>query len=357
MDPKISVVIPVYKVERYIKKCLDSVLGQSYQNIEVILVDDGSPDNCPGICDAYAERDARVKVIHKKNGGLVSAWMCGLENSNDRLGFVTFVDSDDWVAERYVEAMVRAQQKTDADIVLVNTKKERCGHVYEGSFLIPTAFYDKRALEAKIYPVMLNAGDFEKRSVPISRWGKLIRKQLIYPNLRYCSTSVTYAEDLNIIFPVLLDAESMMLVDDEDAVYFYRTNPSSILNSYNKSMLRSIEHVYPSLIQICGDKCRDGLIPQVYADYLAASVQYFKNELQNPEGLRKAREDIRSFIENNDMLREAIRMVNWKSYSRKLNKVIIRAMSGYGHFDRYIITTLLYIFKKYRVHHFFIAHK
>ena len=349
MHPKVSVVVPVYNVERYIRKCLDSIIGQSYQDFEMILVDDGSPDDCPKICDRYAEKDTRIKVIHKENGGLVSAWMCGLDNSSSDSEFVTFIDPDDWVAERYIEAMVAVQEKTDADIVLVGTKKEDQGHMYEVGFTIPVSFYDERSLINDIYPIMLNSGDFESRSVPISRWGKLIRKQFIYPNLKYCSTSVTYAEDLNIIFPILLDVKSMALIDDVDAVYFYRVSLSSMLNSYDRNMLRSIGHVYPSLLQICKDKDKTEFIPQVYADYLAASVQYFKNELQNPGGLKEAHKNIRDFIADNSLLKKALQTTDWKRYSRRLNKMIIWAMCDYHHFNKYILTSLLCILKKYKI--------
>ena len=357
MHPNVSVVVPIYKVERYIRKCLDSIIGQSYQDFEIILVDDGSPDDCPKICDRYADKDTRIKVIHKENGGLVSAWMCGIDNSSRDSEFVTFIDPDDWVAERYIEAMVEIQKKTDADIVLVETKKENQEHEYKGSFKIPVSFYDERSLINDIYPIMLNSGDFESRSVPISRCGKLIRKQFVYPNLKYCSASVTYAEDLNIICPILLDIRSMALIDDADSVYFYRMNLSSMLNSYDRNMLKSIEHVYPSLLQICKDKAKAEFIPQVYADYLAASVQYFKNELQNPGGLKEARKNIRNFITSNDLLKKSLQMTDWKRYSRRLNKMIIWAMSDYGHFNRYILTGLLCILKKYKVWKFQMTQK
>ena len=74
MNEKISVIVPIYKVEQVLKRCVDSILSQTYENLEIILVDDGSPDQCPAICDAYARQDARIKVVHKKNGGLTSAW-------------------------------------------------------------------------------------------------------------------------------------------------------------------------------------------------------------------------------------------------------------------------------------------
>ena len=93
--PKVSVIVPVYKVESYLRKCVDSILGQSFSDFEVILVDDGSPDNCGAICDDYATRDQRVKVIHKINGGLSDARNVGLDAAIGQ--YICFVDSDDWI--------------------------------------------------------------------------------------------------------------------------------------------------------------------------------------------------------------------------------------------------------------------
>ncbi|HHW37926.1 MAG TPA: glycosyltransferase [Bacillales bacterium] len=95
MNPKISIIVPVYKVEPYIHKCVDSILGQTFTDFEVILVDDGSPDNCGEICDEYAQKDSRVKVIHKENGGLSDARNAGIDRA--RGDYIGFVDSDDWI--------------------------------------------------------------------------------------------------------------------------------------------------------------------------------------------------------------------------------------------------------------------
>lgn len=352
MYPKISVIVPVYKAEKYIKECVNSIRRQSYRNLEIILVDDGSPDNSPKMCDEFAEKDSRIKVIHKENAGRVTAWICGLENTGEDVEFITFIDADDWISEKYIEIMVMAQLETHADIVLVDLRKENYNHIYEGGFIIPASFYDREALEKEVYPIMLNAGDFESRGLSVSRCAKLIRKQMIYDNLKYCSESITYAEDLNIIFPVYLDAKSIMIVDSEEAVYFYRVNTSSMSNSYDENMLRSISHVHPSLIQICKDKGREEMISQVYGDFLAASVQYFKNELQNPKGIKETRRNIKKFTVKNDLLKDALNSVNWHKYRRKLNKIIIGVLSNYNWFNAYIVTSVLCVLKKYRVWRF-----
>ncbi len=105
MEPLISVIVPVYNVEPYLRKCVDSILNQTYRNLEVILVDDGSPDGCPAICDEYAEKDARVRVIHKVNGGQSDARNAGLKNACGE--YVTFVDSDDWVDLKLYETVMQ----------------------------------------------------------------------------------------------------------------------------------------------------------------------------------------------------------------------------------------------------------
>lgn len=116
MEDLISVVVPIYNVENYIKKCVDSILSQTYKNLEIILVDDGSPDNCPQICDEYAQKDSRIKVIHKENGGVSSARNIGMENARGK--WIAFIDADDWIEEKYFEKMLDRVKTNDADIVL-----------------------------------------------------------------------------------------------------------------------------------------------------------------------------------------------------------------------------------------------
>ena len=116
--PKISVIVPVYKVEEYLRRCVDSILNQTFQDFELILVDDGSPDNCPKICDEYAQKDNRVFVIHKENGGLSDARNKGIdwafENSDSE--WITFIDSDDWVHQEYLQTLHDIALKYKVDI-------------------------------------------------------------------------------------------------------------------------------------------------------------------------------------------------------------------------------------------------
>ena len=120
MNPLVTVVLPIYNVEQCLSRCIDSVLNQTYSHLDIILVDDGSPDGCPAICDAYAERDARIRVIHKENGGLSSARNAGIDNATGQ--YILFIDSDDYVEPNYVETHIQAMVDNHADIVTVNLK-------------------------------------------------------------------------------------------------------------------------------------------------------------------------------------------------------------------------------------------
>ena len=112
--PEISVIVPVYKVEKFIYRCVESILNQTFSDFELILVDDGSPDSCPHICDEYAKKDSRVHVIHKQNGGLSDARNVGKEKATGN--YITFVDSDDWIHEKYLERLYNACLCFDAEV-------------------------------------------------------------------------------------------------------------------------------------------------------------------------------------------------------------------------------------------------
>lgn len=117
MDTLISIIVPIYKVEEYLDRCVESLVNQTYSNIEILLIDDGSPDKCPQMCDEWALRDSRIKVFHKTNGGLSDARNYGLDRSSG--DYISFVDSDDWVAADFIEVLVNNIEKEKADISII----------------------------------------------------------------------------------------------------------------------------------------------------------------------------------------------------------------------------------------------
>ena len=114
MNPMISVIVPIYNVEKYLARCVDSIVNQTYKNLEIILVDDGSPDRCPQMCDDYAEKDSRIKVIHKKNGGLSDARNAGMAVATGE--YISFIDSDDWIETSMFELLLNNIFQYDCEI-------------------------------------------------------------------------------------------------------------------------------------------------------------------------------------------------------------------------------------------------
>ena len=142
MEDLISVVVPIYNVENYIKKCVDSILSQTYKNLEIILVDDGSPDNCPQICDEYAQKDNRIKVIHKENGGLSDARNAGIDISKGK--FITFIDSDDYIEKDYVEVLYNSIKENASDMAIGSHKA-----IYDNGTILNKETGEKSVLDSK----------------------------------------------------------------------------------------------------------------------------------------------------------------------------------------------------------------
>ncbi len=168
---KVSVIVPIYKVESYLDKCIRSITAQTYRELEIILVDDGSPDNCPAICDAWAEKDNRIKVIHKSNGGLSDARNAGLAAATGEL--VSFIDSDDWVAPEFIQTLYDAMIRTGAEIAECGTafvdeegRVLRLRQAEKELILEPVEALERLVLENGVYQTV---------------WNKLYRREICIP--------------------------------------------------------------------------------------------------------------------------------------------------------------------------------
>ena len=337
MKEEITVIVPVYNVKPYLRQALDSIREQSYSNYKMMVVDDGSTDGCAEICDEYKAADPRIEVVHKKNGGLMSAWVCGLEQVKTE--FVVFVDSDDYIAVDMLQIFMESQRKNNADVVIGNYKWFNESNTVREKNKHKAGFYSKERMLKEIYPNMINAGKFQSRGLVLSRWGKLIRTNLIRENLKYCDLRISYGEDLNIMIPVFCDCNSIEIVEEQSSDYHYRMNPHSILHTYKSTMLQQVELLYEKLNQAVSDKRMDYLKTQLQADYLAAIVQCFKNELSNTNGKKVIVNNIELMGENKKV-KKAISEVDWKNYELK-NKVIIYSLKHRNFFTRDFLIGIL----------------
>lgn len=342
MKEKITVIVPVYNVKKYLRQSLDSIINQNYKYYKVIIVDDGSTDGCSEVCDEYASNYSIIETIHKKNGGLMSAWICGLEYVKTE--FVVFVDSDDYIAANMLRVYDEEQKRSQADVVVGNYRWFNESNSVRAKNTNEIGVYSKKQIEKELYPRMINAGGFQKRGLLLSRWGKMIRTELIRKNLKYCDPRISYGEDINIMIPVFCDCNIISIVDEEDADYYYRMNNESIIHTYKPTMYQQVEILYTQLYKVTCEKNIPILNAQIQADYLAAIVQCYKNELSNPNGQEMIRSNI-TRIQENSRVQKAIEEVCWKNYELK-NKVVIFSLQHWNFFTKNILIQIMQIIKK-----------
>lgn len=231
--PQISIVVPVYKVEPYLRECLDSILEQTFTDFELILVDDGSPDNCGAICDAYAAKDSRITVIHQKNAGVSAARNTGLDHvfENSDSQWVALIDSDDAIVPTYLEHLLRYAEEQNADISVTRYSR------------VPESF-DLCAQNSGVHGVETVSGIeaclrmySEDGTISVHPWSKLVRREL-YRNIRYPEGRIY--EDQYVIPRILAEAKRVAVL--HAWLYCYRDVPGSIINQ-NISLRVFVDYV------------------------------------------------------------------------------------------------------------------
>lgn len=228
----ISIIVPVYNVEKYLNKCIESIINQTYRNIEIILVDDGSPDKCPEICDSYAKKDKRIRVIHKQNEGLINARKSGLEIAQGE--YIGFVDGDDWIEPEMYELFAKQAEKYSPDMVMSDFYYDNGKELSNSDQLFDREYYDKDALEKFIYPKMLFSGTYYKFGVNPCCWSKIYKKELIKKNLPLVDGRIKMGEDAAFTYPCLIDAHSAATI--KKPCYHYISNPESMTKSYDRNL-------------------------------------------------------------------------------------------------------------------------
>ncbi len=223
---KISIIIPVYGVEAYLERCLDSVCNQSYTNLEIILVDDGSPDRCPVLCDEWAARDGRITVIHKKNGGLSDARNAGIEVATG--DYLLFVDSDDYVAPTMCERLLDAAQEAKADIAMCGFYWMYPDHKEIQEIVMDDGAVVERASILETW-IKCETVDF------IVAWNKLYRRDLFFTpeHIRYAIGKLH--EDEFTTYKLLYAANRVVFV--KEPLYYYIQRSGSIMANYTERNL------------------------------------------------------------------------------------------------------------------------
>lgn len=246
-----SVIVPIYKVEKYIHRCVDSILDQTYSNLEIILVNDGSPDKSGKIADQYQETDERIKVIHKENGGLSDARNRGMDLVTGE--FTLFVDSDDWLDKYMIETMVNRGLKCKADVI-----QTAFYYAYDDQLLVDNRYNQKNDPSVLLNNKQLMHELVKNEKVKNFAWGKLYKTELI-KNIPF-KTGVLF-EDVYWAHQVMYKVESYLILH-EPLIYYYQRD-DSIVASYNPKSLDIIQ----------GLKERHRFIEQFYVELIDESYK------------------------------------------------------------------------------------
>ncbi|SFU99406.1 glycosyltransferase family 2 protein [Butyrivibrio sp. INlla21] len=276
-NPKVSIIIPVYNTAKYMDECLSSVLGQTLKDIEIILVDDGSTDGVSDkLCDEYKQKDDRIKVLHKENGGLMSSWIAGVDLAT--APYLCFVDSDDWIDTDMLEKLYAHTDSSFAssEIIAGNYIVEKAGERRKETQAAAPGEYKGDALIALRNNLLGN----EVRPVTLSRCMKLISKELIQANIKYCNTAIVMGEDVNIMLPCLCDCERLYIAEGAH-FYHYRLVGSSMVHAYNPKLIGNLELNDKTFRGILQDKKIESGNLQLDKEFVIMLLVVLKNELRS----------------------------------------------------------------------------
>lgn len=227
--PKLSVIVPVYNTEKYLRECIDSILSQTFTDFELILVDDGSTDGSGSICDEYASKDPRVQVIHQENGGVTRARKAAMRIATG--SWISFIDSDDWIDSAMFDSMLEKASNSASQIVICDGYIEYADQRKVAESLADEGIYDKSAMAQKIYPNMIM--DPQKRCPGIAGWlcNKLFDRKLLETVFWSIDNSYVYSEDALCSYATLLESEKIYIL--HIPFYHYRQHMSSAVHQYN----------------------------------------------------------------------------------------------------------------------------
>ncbi|MBU3127159.1 glycosyltransferase [Clostridium tagluense] len=326
MKPLISVIVPVYKVELYLSRCIDSIINQSYKNLEIILVDDGSPDNCGRICDEYANKDNRIKVIHKGNGGLSSARNSGLNVSTG--DYIGFVDSDDWIESAMFKSLVELAERENADIVQCGFQEVFNDGTVKRKYCFDNGCYNNNVDILTAY--------FSQTKIHVVVWNKLYRSYL------FDSVSMVEGrlnEDTMVSFELMLKTKKFLSISS--VYYNYLQRDTSIIgSSFSPKRLDAI-FAGNYVLDLCTKNCPENInyahiLICMYCFYLYNDLNISKvdNELEYEKII------LNEFYEHYNKIKNSREF----KLTRINNKFLIRSLI----FNKYFAVLIYRLYRKFK---------
>lgn len=263
---KISVIIPVFNVEKYLTKCLESIVNQTFKDIEIICIDDGSTDNSLKILNDYAQKDNRIKVISKPNGGLFSARHIGIETAKGE--YILFVDSDDWIDTTLIEKAYKKITETNTDVVIFGAYTVKNNSSSNG-------MYSVNKIPKKFKNKILTLDDYKNNIFKFcpTAWSKLYRKDFIaVNNIRF--QEIKQGEDQLFYIHTMLKAKSIYILD-ENLYYYVKNREGSLTNNSMKSSIAPIQNFFAAEKMLDDQNLSDNYIYQIINKYFSKSLSWY----------------------------------------------------------------------------------
>ena len=276
---KISIVVPIYKVEDYVKTCIESIMGQSYRNLEIILVVKGSMDRCPEICDDYAKKDPRIRIIHQQNDGLVNARKIGTAAATG--DYVLNVDGDDWIEKDRVEVLVRnGILPTNADMIhlsgYIKDFEEEGKESIRLSFDVSNKLFEDSEIENKVFPLMMREDEAFHSTINWGIWTWAIQRELLLKNQMLLDDRNILLEDFLCTCPCLLDARSVMTL--QQGGYHYIQRAGSGMHQMVTSSDNDISYVkimYRTLKEVLEQKRASEKIRKICSHVMVSAIMIY----------------------------------------------------------------------------------
>lgn len=278
----ISVVVPIYNLKEYLYQCVNSIVGQAYRNLEIILVDDGSTDNALEICEYFRKIDSRIKVISQPNKGLVSARKAGLNEATGK--YVFYVDGDDWIEPNCLLQYHELAVAHNADIVIGDYKREYLGNFQMVRNDIGPGVYDKKRIKQDILPFMISYGTFFSHGLKTYSWGKLYKRSLILDLQNNVPKEVTIAEDAALFYPAVTRSSSIVISDMALCNYRQRSNSITKSKNVNQEEAERISIAFQYLTEVLNsNRSQYGFQFQLQSYFVAIFIIRFGAFLRSQE--------------------------------------------------------------------------
>lgn len=332
METLISVVVPIFNVEEYLDRCVQSIVDQTYENLEIILVDDGSTDNCPAKCDLWEKKDRRIKTIHKKNGGLGFARNTGIENASGE--YIFFIDSDDYVDHKMVEKCQQSAYKYNSDVVMFGRNDDFNGTIKNNKIIEGNPYFSNKEVQEKVLPSLFTYD----MGIGTSACMKMFKLSVILKNsIRFKSEREIISEDSYFALEFFSKASVVSVVSEN--LYYYYKRESSLTKSYKSDRQRMNDNFLDICLQYVssaglGQELSNHIMARYHGLTLGNLMQVIKSEMS----LKEKFKIIKGIIHDDTLLQTLdFKVIKWDAFVPQIFWFCLK-------FRCYVLCYLLLIF-------------